>query len=180
MIRIITYGACRRNPGPGGWAALIIREGEGEQALLVEEIGGHEPHTTNNRMELRAAIEGLRRLPPDTQVQIVADSQYLVRGMTEWLPRWKRRGWRTASGNPVENRDLWAELNRLAGDRVVWEHVRGHAGHPENERANALAQAYALRKEPGAHPGPRNIREGRDEYRGAPESRQPARPARPI
>jgi len=161
MIRIITDGACSGNPGPGGWAALIVRGDE------IEEIGGHEPETTNNRMEMQAAIEGLRRVPPDEPVKIVTDSQYLLKGMTEWLARWKRRGWRTASGKPVENRDLWEELDRLAGDRVTWEHVRGHSGHPENERVNALAQAYASGKGLTASPVPHILYEPKGQYRAA-------------
>jgi ribonuclease HI len=136
-IRIVTDGACRGNPGPGGWAAMIWR---GEQ---VEEIGGQELHTTNNRMELRAAVEALRRVPPAAAVRIVTDSSYLVNGATSWLAGWKRRGWLTTSGQPVEHRELWEELDRLAGQRVRWEQVRGHAGHPENERADVLAQAFA-------------------------------------
>ncbi len=141
-IRIITDGACRGNPGPGGWAALIIRDGE------IEEIGGHEPHTTNNRMELRAAIEALRRVPTDARVEITTDSKYLMQGMTSWLPLWQRRGWTTSAGTPVENQDLWQTLAGLAGRRVRWQHVYGHSGHPENERANTIAQSYAAKREP--------------------------------
>jgi len=149
MIRIITDGACSGNPGPGGWAAIIIRDGE------VEELGGYEPQTTNNRMEMRAAIEGLRRVPADAPVHIVSDSFYLIKGMTQWLRAWKARGWVTAAGTPVLNQDLWEELDRLAGTRVTWELVKGHAGHPENERADAIAQAYSQRRTPpprGARP----------------------------
>ncbi len=144
--RIVTDGASRGNPGPGGWAALIVRDDQ------VEEIGGHELHTTNNRMELRAAIEGLQRVAPDEAVEIVTDSQYLRRGLTEWLPAWQRRGWKTASGAPVENQDLWRTLAGLAGQRVSWQQVRGHAGHPENERADAIATAYAQGKAPPPPP----------------------------
>ncbi|MDH7569349.1 MAG: ribonuclease HI [Armatimonadota bacterium] len=136
MIRIVTDGACSGNPGPGGWAALIIR---GQQ---VEEIGGHEPHTTNNRMEMRAAIEALKRVPPNAPVLLITDSTYLKKGMTEWLGAWKARGWVTTAGTPVQNRDLWEELDRLAGTRVEWQFVRGHRGHPENEHANRIAQRY--------------------------------------
>jgi ribonuclease HI len=143
-IRIVTDGACRGNPGPGGWAALVIHDGH------VEELGGHEPRTTNNRMELRAAIEGLRRVPANAPVHIITDSQYVLRGMTQWLPNWQRRGWRTRNNTPVENQDLWQTLAQLAGKRVQWQHVYGHTGDPENERANAIAQAYAA----GQHPGP--------------------------
>lgn len=142
MIRIITDGACRGNPGPGGWAAIIIADGK------VEEFGGHEPHTTNNRMEMQAAIEGLRRTPADAPVHIVTDSSYLMNGITQWISGWRRRGWKTATGEPVLNRELWEELDRLAGKRVTWERVRGHAGHPENERADTIAQSYSHGKTP--------------------------------
>jgi ribonuclease HI len=142
MIRIITDGACQGNPGPGGWAAIIQWEDR-----PVEELSGSDPNTTNNRMELRAAIEGLKRLPSDVEVEIITDSQYLLKGMTEWLAGWKRRGWRTSSGGSVENRDLWEELERLAGRRVSWRWVKGHAGDPLNERADQIAQALARGKE---------------------------------
>ncbi|HHX42149.1 MAG TPA: ribonuclease HI, partial [Armatimonadetes bacterium] len=145
MIRIITDGACSGNPGPGGWAAIIIRDGE------VEELGGYEPQTTNNRMEMRAAIEGLRRVPADAPVHIVSDSTYLIKGMTQWLRAWKARGWVTAAGTPVLNQDLWEELDRLVGTRVTWELVKGHSGHPENERADTIAQAFSQGKTPPAH-----------------------------
>lgn len=140
-IRIFTDGACRGNPGPGGWAALIQDDATGEAI----EISGSEAETTNNRMELTAIIEALRRVPVDARVELYTDSQYVIRGVTEWLPGWRARGWRTTSGQPVKNRDLWEELDRLAGERVTWRYVRGHSGHPENERANALAQAAADR-----------------------------------
>jgi ribonuclease HI len=141
-IRIVTDGASSGNPGPGGWAALIIHE-DG----TLEELGGHEPNTTNNRMELRGAIEGLRRVPAGAPVQVVTDSTYLINGITRWIAAWRRRGWKKADGEPVSNRDLWQELDTLHG-HVTWEHVRGHAGHPENERANTIAQAYAARRTP--------------------------------
>ncbi len=144
MICIITDGACSGNPGPGGWAAIIISDGE------TEEFGGHEPRTTNNRMEMQGAIEGLRRVPADAAVHIVSDSSYLVKGMTQWLRAWKRRGWVTATGAPVLNRDLWEELDALAGSRVAWEQVKGHAGHPENERADVIAQSYSRGQAPPA------------------------------
>ncbi len=144
-IRIVTDGASSGNPGPGGWAALIIYE-DG----TLEELGGHEPKTTNNRMELRGAIEGLRRVPAGAPVQVVTDSTYLINGITRWIAGWRRRGWKKADGEPVSNRDLWEELDALHGPHVKWEHVRGHAGHPENERANTIAQAYAARRPPPA------------------------------
>lgn len=141
-IRIVTDGACRGNPGPGGWAALIIRDGR------VEEIGGYEAHTTNNRMELRAAIEGLRRVVPGLPVQVITDSTYLLNGITKWIRGWQLRDWQTKLGTPVENRDLWEELAELSGKHVQWKHVYGHRGDPENERANAIAQAYAAGRQP--------------------------------
>lgn len=137
MIDIYTDGACRGNPGPGGWAAIIVRNGD------VIEIGGAEEQTTNNRMELRAAVEALRRVPADTPVRLTTDSAYLLHGATRWLPLWKQRNWLTADETPVEHRDLWEELDALAGQRVTWNYVRGHSGDPWNERANLLAQAYA-------------------------------------
>ncbi|MCS7289525.1 MAG: ribonuclease HI [Roseiflexus sp.] len=137
MVDIYTDGACRGNPGPGGWAAIIVRNGD------VIEIGGAEEQTTNNRMELRAAVEALRRVPPDTPVRLTTDSAYLLNGATRWLPLWKQRNWLTADDAPVEHRDLWEELDALAGQRVTWNYVRGHSGDPWNERANLLAQAYA-------------------------------------
>ncbi|UFP93764.1 ribonuclease HI [Gloeobacter morelensis] len=146
MFRIATDGACTGNPGPGGWAALVVGEG------TYEEVFGFEPHTTNNRMEMRAVIEGLARVPADARVKVLTDSQYVIKGMSEWLPGWKRRGWITAAGKPVENQDLWEALERAAGRRVLWEHVRGHTGHPENERANTLAQTAARGGAPRAAP----------------------------
>ncbi|MDZ4719525.1 MAG: ribonuclease HI [Roseiflexaceae bacterium] len=136
-IRIVTDGACRGNPGPGGWAAII------SDGTTTREIGGGEPHTTNNRMELRAAVEALRLVDPNKPVRIVTDSQYLINGATRWIRGWQRSGWLTKEEKPVEHRDLWEEIDRLAGSRVTWEYVRGHAGHPENERADRIAQSYA-------------------------------------
>ena len=133
-VTIYTDGACLGNPGPGGWAALVIADG------TVRELSGYEPQTTNNRMELRAAVEGLRALDDGTEVDLHTDSQYLRTGMAEWLARWKRNGWRTADKKPVKNVDLWQELDALAQRHAVrWHWVRGHAGHPENERCDALA-----------------------------------------
>ena len=140
MIDIFTDGACRGNPGPGGWAAVIVQSDD------VIEIGGAEERTTNNRMELRAAVEALRRVPPDAPVRLTTDSAYLLHGATRWLPLWKKRNWLTSEQTPVEHRDLWEELEALAGQRVTWQYVRGHSGDPWNERANMLAQAYADRR----------------------------------
>jgi ribonuclease HI len=134
VVRIYTDGACKGNPGPGGWGALL-KAGAGERELF-----GGEPDTTNNRMELTAVIRALESLKPPCEVAVYTDSQYVQKGISEWLPDWKRRGWRTADKKPVKNVDLWQALDRLAGmHRVAWHWVRGLAGHPENERADALA-----------------------------------------
>jgi ribonuclease HI len=142
MIEIHTDGACSGNPGHGGWAALI-RSPEG-----VREICGSAANTTNNRMELQAAIEGLRAVPAPSPVTVFSDSEYLIKGMTEWIEGWKRRNWKNSAKKSVENRDLWETLDALAGGRVTWNWVRGHAGHPDNERVNALAQREATRSGP--------------------------------
>jgi ribonuclease HI len=133
-VTIYTDGACLGNPGPGGWGAIVASDGE------EREISGYEPATTNNRMELRAAVEALQSLEDGAEVDLHTDSQYLRNGMNEWLARWKRNGWRTADKKPVKNVDLWQELDALASRHVVrWHWVRGHCGHPENERCDALA-----------------------------------------
>ena len=133
-VVIFTDGACRGNPGNGGWGA-ILRYGEHER-----ELYGAERDTTNNRMELMAAIQALEVLKRACDVVLSTDSEYLRRGITEWLPQWKRRGWKTADKKPVKNQDLWERLERAAQPhRVRWEWVRGHSGHPENERADRLA-----------------------------------------
>ena len=134
VVRIYTDGACKGNPGPGGWGAILQMDGK------EKELFGGEPRTTNNRMELMAVIRALETLKPPCEVAVYTDSQYVQKGISEWLHDWKRRGWRTADKKPVKNVDLWRELDRLAGmHRVAWHWVRGHAGHPENERADALA-----------------------------------------
>jgi ribonuclease HI len=133
-VVIFTDGACRGNPGNGGWGA-ILRYGDHER-----ELYGAEHDTTNNRMELMAAIQALEALKRACDVVLSTDSEYLRRGITEWLPQWKRRGWKTADKKPVKNQDLWERLERAAQPhRVQWEWVRGHSGHPENERADRLA-----------------------------------------
>lgn len=133
-VHIWTDGACRGNPGPGGWGA-ILRFGDVEK-----EIYGSEARTTNNRMELLAAISALETLNRRCQVVLTSDSEYLRRGITEWIVNWKRRGWMTANRTPVLNRDLWERLDAAAGRHDVdWRWIRGHSGHPENERADALA-----------------------------------------
>jgi ribonuclease HI len=127
-------GACKGNPGPGGWGVLL-RAGGRER-----ELHGGEPATTNNRMELTAVIRALESLEARSRVRLYTDSQYVQKGITEWIHDWKRRGWRTADRKPVKNVDLWMRLDELAGGHdVEWHWVRGHAGHPENERADALA-----------------------------------------
>lgn len=133
-VEIWTDGACKGNPGPGGWGALL-RHGRHEKELF-----GGELQTTNNRMELKGVIEALKALKRPCHVIIHTDSQYVQKGMSEWLTNWKRRGWRTADKKPVRNADLWQELDTLvAKHKVEWRWVRGHAGDPGNERADALA-----------------------------------------
>jgi ribonuclease HI len=134
VVRIYTDGACKGNPGPGGWGALL-RSGERERELF-----GGDPATTNNRMELTAVIRALAALKRPSVVEIYTDSQYVRNGITEWLTQWKRRGWRTADGKPVKNIDLWQALEHEAGrHEIKWHWVRGHAGHDGNERADELA-----------------------------------------
>jgi ribonuclease HI len=137
-VLVWTDGACQRNPGPGGWAALVSWE-DG----VVEELSGGLPHTTNNVMEMTAALEGLRTLPRGSRVCIVTDSRYLHDGMTSWMAGWKRRGWKTASGDSVKNKELWLQLEAAASDHEVvrWHWVKGHIGHALNERADVLAVA---------------------------------------
>lgn len=133
-VTIYTDGACRGNPGPGGWGA-ILQFGEAER-----ELCGGEPDTTNNRMEMTAAIRALEALRERCAVDLHTDSTYLRNGITEWLEGWKRRGWRTAAKKPVRNQDLWVALDALAERHdVTWHWVRGHAGHDGNERADELA-----------------------------------------
>jgi ribonuclease HI len=135
-VEIFTDGACSGNPGPGGWGA-ILRSGPHER-----EISGGEAATTNNRMEMTAAIAALEALKRPSAVRLHTDSNYLKDGVTQWLPRWKRNGWKTADRKPVKNVDLWQRLDAaVASHRVEWIWVRGHAGHPENERADRLAVA---------------------------------------
>ena len=137
-VDIFTDGACRGNPGPGGWAALL-RTGDKER-----EIGGGEPLTTNNRMELRAAIEALNALKRPCEVELHTDSSYVRDGIMKWVHAWQRNGWRTADRKPVKNADLWEALVEAASrHQVKWHWVRGHSGHPENDRVDALACAEA-------------------------------------
>jgi ribonuclease HI len=133
-IQIFTDGACRGNPGPGGWGALL-RYGEHERELF-----GGEPDTTNNRMELMAAIRALETLKEPCEVDLTTDSEYVRKGITEWLPNWKARNWKTSDRKPVKNADLWQALELAASrHQVRWHWVKGHSGHDENERADQLA-----------------------------------------
>ena len=133
-VEIYTDGACKGNPGPGGWGVLMRAGGR------EKEMHGGEAQTTNNRMELTAVIEALLALKKPSSVRVYTDSQYVQKGISEWIHNWKRRGWLTADKKPVKNEDLWRRLDEAAGrHRVQWFWVKGHAGHPENERADALA-----------------------------------------
>jgi ribonuclease HI len=134
VVEIFGDGACRGNPGPGGWG-VIIRFNDNEK-----ELWGGEAATTNNRMELTAVIRGLEALKRPSRVQVFTDSQYVQKGMTSWIHSWKRKGWKTADRKAVKNEDLWRRLDELRSQhQVEWHWVKGHAGHPENERADELA-----------------------------------------
>src|SRR5581483_1309829 len=133
-VVIYTDGACSGNPGPGGWGVVLSWQG------TEKELYGGEPATTNNRMELMAAIRALEALKRPCDVVLTTDSEYLRKGITEWLPQWKKPGWRHADKKPVKNQDLWERLERATHThRIRWEWIRGHSGHPENERADQLA-----------------------------------------
>ncbi|HDR27339.1 ribonuclease HI [Rhodovulum sp.] len=136
-----TDGACSGNPGPGGWGVLLQAK-EGAQVVHERELSGGEAATTNNRMELLAAINALESLTRPSQITVVTDSAYVKNGVTGWIHGWKRNGWKTAGNKPVKNVELWQRLDEAqARHQVRWEWVRGHAGHPENERADELARA---------------------------------------
>lgn len=136
IVEIYTDGACKGNPGPGGWGALMRFKG------VEKTLSGYEAHTTNNRMELLAAIESLAALTRSCKVQLTTDSEYLRKGITEWMHKWKKNGWKTAAKEPVKNADLWQRLDVEAQrHQVDWKWVKGHAGHPENEKADQLANA---------------------------------------
>jgi ribonuclease HI len=138
QVEVFTDGACKGNPGPGGWGALL-RMGNHEK-----ELSGREPDTTNNRMEMTAAIKALTALIEPCSVDLYSDSKYLVEGMTRWIDGWQKRGWKTAAKKPVLNEDLWRELIEVASrHKVNWHWVRGHNGHSENERVDQLASAEA-------------------------------------
>ncbi len=133
-VEIFTDGACRGNPGPGGWGAVLRYRGKERQ------LHGGEEHTTNNRMELLAVIEALRALTRTAAVRVTTDSQYVKNGITQWIHGWKRNGWKTANKKPVKNEDLWRALDELVAQHdVEWAWVKGHSGHPENELADQLA-----------------------------------------
>ena len=133
-VEIFTDGACRGNPGPGGWGALL-RYGDNERTLC-----GGEHETTNNRMELMAVIQGLSALQRACEVTVTSDSTYVLKGIQEWMPNWKKRGWKTASKKPVKNVDLWQQLDQLVALHTIdWQWVKGHSGHAENEIADQLA-----------------------------------------
>jgi ribonuclease HI len=148
-VEIFSDGACKGNPGPGGWGALL------RFGAVEKELHGGEAHTTNNRMELMAVIQALEALKRPVPVRVVTDSQYLRQGVTQWMARWKRNGWLTTDKKPVKNQDLWERLDHALGaHQVEWHWVKGHAGHAENERADALANKGIPRqaKKPVAPP----------------------------
>lgn len=137
-VELVTDGACLGNPGPGGWAA-ILRYGDHKKELF-----GSEPFTTNNRMELRAAVEGLRALKEPCRVTVTTDSEYLKKGITNWIERWKHNGWKTAGKKPVANQDLWRQLDELTRrHQVRWQWTKGHASHADNNRCDELATLAA-------------------------------------
>jgi len=145
-VELYTDGACQGNPGPGGWGVLLRYGG------VEKELSGAEPATTTNRMELTAVIRGLEALKRPCRVVVTTDSQYVRNGITDWIRRWRRNGWRTADRQAVKNSDLWQQLDQVAaGHEVEWRWVKGHAGHPGNERADRLATAAiaALRRPTG-------------------------------
>jgi ribonuclease HI len=144
-IQVITDGACLGNPGPGGWA-VILRFGASKK-----EMFGSEPHTTNNRMELKAAIQGLRALKESCEVEVITDSEYVKNGITTWISNWKKRNWMTSQKKPVVNRDLWEELDEQAArHKMTWSWTKGHASHEDNNRADELA-SLAAREQRHSH-----------------------------
>jgi len=147
-VHLITDGACLGNPGPGGWACILRYNGH------KKELWGSEPHTTNNRMELRAAIEGLRALKEDCEVEVVTDSEYLKNGITTWIHAWKRKGWMTAAKKPVVNQDLWKALDeQVARHKTTWSWTKGHASHADNNRCDELASMAASEQASGTNVG---------------------------
>lgn len=142
-VTIYSDGACSGNPGPGGWAARIKYSPD-----RIRELGGFVAATTNNRMELFAAIAALRTVDGAAPVTVITDSEYLRKGITAWIHNWKRRNWKTAAGKPVLNQDLWQELDGLNTPRVSWRYVRGHEGDPDNERCDEIARAFSRGYQP--------------------------------
>ena len=141
-VQIYCDGACLGNPGPGGWATLLLTSRAGKEHERV--ISGGETLTTNNRMELRAAIEGFKALKRSCSVSLYSDSQYVVKGMKEWIFGWQKNNWKNAARKPIENQDLWQELLQASSDhQVKWHWVKGHAGHPQNERVDEVAREEA-------------------------------------
>ncbi len=179
---VYTDGACSGNPGPGGWGAYVRETVDGRR--VERDLSGAEGRTTNNRMELTAAIEGLRALAAPSRVTVCADSQYVVKGMTEWIAGWKRRGWVNAAKKPVENRDLWeALLDAAARHDVTWRWVKGHASDPLNQRVDRLAVAAIAAVRGGAPAAPANdVPEfDPDEWNDAPiPARSAARPTATV
>lgn len=156
MVELFAYtdGACSGNPGPGGWGVLL-QAMESGAVVREREMKGGEPQTTNNRMELLAAISALEGLKRPTAITVVTDSAYVKNGVNQWIHGWKRNGWRTADGKPVKNIELWQRLDLAqARHQVRWEWIKGHAGHPENERADALARAGMAPYKPAKTPQP--------------------------
>ncbi|SFB07569.1 ribonuclease HI [Poseidonocella pacifica] len=152
MAELFAYtdGACSGNPGPGGWGALLIAR-DGKEVLRERELKGGEANTTNNRMELLAAINALEALERPSSLTVVTDSAYVKGGITQWMHGWKRNGWKTSARKPVKNEDLWRRLDEASRKHEVrWEWVKGHAGHPENERADELARAGMSPFKPGS------------------------------
>lgn len=138
MITVFTDGAARGNPGPGGWGAIIAREFE------VHEVGGFDPYTTNNKMELTAAAEALKLLEFGTKVVVYTDSEYVMKGMTEWIAGWQKNGWKTAAKRPVENQDLWRDLLAASkGKDIEWKYIASHSGNAANERCDEIATRFA-------------------------------------
>lgn len=145
---IYTDGSSRGNPGPGGWAAIIINNNGKSQIpndkFQIRELGGREEHTTNNRMEMRAVIQGLKNTPENSEVEIHADSEYVIKGATEWVNNWQKNNWRTKAKKDVLNKDLWLELlAEMRGRKVVWNKVAGHSGHSYNDRCDEIATSFA-------------------------------------
>ena len=144
-----TDGSCLGNPGPGGWGIRLLYADGG-----VAEFGAAAPRTTNNQMELQAAIAALEHLGQAPQATIYTDSRYVIDGLTKWLPNWRRRGWMTSTGSAVKNRELWRQLAQLTHPKVTWRHVRGHSGDPNNERVDDIARAFASGQAPRLYRGP--------------------------